>query len=296
MIISTDALSECEPLYVQFTVSMALIREQHWKTFNSVADQKTLTTETLRVLSSYSLDRSRGAYCLLVNGLVWDAEIVLRSVYECFAKIMLIAHHKGEPAQAIVQEFWNDLSAIYDRKGAERSYPAENLAGQEDDDARVFRALRDEALFSLDPVGIKPTRKQVEQRWSFSGIIDALTRKGGIGEVLGLDALGHAYSMSSHLAHASPKAFDLMEDRSLRGEDLQALEVSHVCRILSDMVSLNCFGIYYAERAWKTMERMPRRLDEAFRLLHDATKPYKERFARSQVAFYADLQSRFTSP
>jgi hypothetical protein len=194
-----------------------------------------------------------------------------------------------------VHEFWNDLSAIYDRKGADRSFPAENLAGKVEDDARIFRALRDASLFDLDPIANKSARKQIEQRWSFSAIIEALSRKDGIGKVLGLDALSHAYSMSSHLGHASPKAFGLMEDRGLRGADLLALVVSHVCRMLSDAVSLNCFGVYSAERTWKPTLQLPHKLDEAFRLLHDATRPYKDRFARTQDDFYSNLQPS-TSP
>jgi hypothetical protein len=59
MIISTEALTEFEPLFVQFTTSMTLIREQHRDAFAAIGDQKILCSETLRVLLSYSIDRSR---------------------------------------------------------------------------------------------------------------------------------------------------------------------------------------------------------------------------------------------
>lgn len=259
------------------------IRHYQDNAFSRLDDRKSLTTETLRVLTSYLLDRTRGTYCVLVNGLVWDAEIILRSVYECFAKVMLISVTPEAERLAIVEEYWDTLSAIYDRKGAERSRAAEELASRySEDDARIFRHLRDARLFRTAPTGIKRTRKEIEQRWSFSGIIGYLTGKGGIGKIIGLDALGHAYSMGSHVAHASPKAFDLLEDRTLRGSDLRALEVGHVCRILTDMTSLSCFSVYYAERSWTGTKQFPQQLTDSFNIMVDATRLHQERFARSQ--------------
>lgn len=287
MAISHDALIECEALFQCFTKSMWDIRRYRDKSFTSLETEKSLITETLRVMTSYLFDRAQGVYCLLVNGLVWDAEIVLRSVYECFAKVVLISTTEASERDGLVEEYWDVLSAIYDRKGAQKSQPAEALSKRfSEDDARIFRHLRDSDLFRIDPTGNKRSRDEIEQRWSFSGIIKAVAKGGHIGKLVGLDGLNHAYSMGSHVAHCSPKAFDLLEDRALRGDDLPLLEVSHICRMLSDMTSLAGFSIYLAEQTWSASKALPQELATAFASMHDATHSHIERFARSQDDFY----------
>ena len=290
MRISQSALDKCEPLFAEFIDVMGEIGKYHARSFQDRHDSRDLHSETLRVLVSYELDRSQAAYCLIVNGLVWDAEIIVRALYETVAKILLIATADTKDREDILTEYWEVLPAIYDRKGAQKAQAAENLARRfgSPAEARVFAHLRNPEIYKIDPTGNKRLRREIEQRWSFSGIVDSMRKKkpseGGLD---GIEALSHIYGMSSHLAHASPKALDMMHDRVTRGKDLQALEVAHICRMLSDMTSLACFGAYLCERSWTGVTGMPGLLAVQFKRMHDCTQPYQTDFDRSQDDFYA---------
>lgn len=104
----------------------------------------------------------------------------------------------------------------------------------------IFEALRDKRLFDLDAKGNKTKRKQLEQKWSFTEIIESLDGRFVNGKPLvGMKSILHVYGMCSYLAHADNAALDLMTDRALRPPDeLRLLEAGHISRILSDQVSL----------------------------------------------------------
>lgn len=103
----------------------------------------------------------------------------------------------------------------------------------------------------------------------------------------GLDALYHMYGIASHLAHASPKALDLMEDRATRKEDLFPLEAGHVCRLLSDIVTMSCFSIRFSERVVKETADLAESLNEVISRMLNATAEVQEEFARSQDGYYS---------
>lgn len=270
---------------------MWLIRNYHDLAFQRRRESRDLYSETLRVLSVYEQDRAQAAYLLIINGLVWDAEIVIRTLYEAFAKAALLSTAPTERRDDLLNEFWEMLPAIYDRQGALKAKTAESLAKHHGnrEDARVFKFLRNPERFKVDPVADKRTRNEIERRWSFSGILEVLKR-GSLGHerLNWIEALAHMYGVSSHLVHADPKAFDLMEDRSLRGDDLLPLEVSHICRMLSDIVYLTSFTLYLNERSWGGVEGMPEPLKQALDGLTKVTAAHREQFAQSQDEFYAN--------
>ncbi|WP_294123816.1 DUF5677 domain-containing protein [Sphingomonas sp.] len=287
MKISAEALHKCEPLFGVYVGSMTSVVAFQRRLFGSGMLPKDLTSETLRVLSSYQIDRSQGTYCLLVNGLVWDAEIVLRTVYETFAKVTLIASSSAAERDQLVHEYWNELSDIYDRKAASKAAAAQRLATDYDPKSvRVFAALQDPKSFNLEVKANKLARSRIEQRWSFSGILHRLSRDDSKMAPIGPDALSHIYGMASHVAHASSRALELMQDRQLRGSDLVDLEVGHVCRMLSDAVSLLCFGLYWVDRCFMGANEMHEDLRTAFDQIHAATAPHQDAFDRSQDELY----------
>ncbi len=252
----------------------------------------TLPTETVRVLLQYQFERSAAVYDLLVNRMVWDAEIILRSIYETSAKIMFIGAHNDCARDDLVRQYWGELSSIYDRKGASKADEAERFrrryAPVDNNDLRVYRYLRDPKIFNLDAVGNKAFRDKVERRWSFSEIVKTLQSKSDCHiKVEGLTALLHAYGMASHLAHASPKAMDLMDDRATRGDDLLELEVGHICRIVSDTVLLAAFSTRFSQRAIDGTEHLAEKLNSVTLKMVEATTPLQEKFARSQDDFYS---------
>jgi hypothetical protein len=297
--ISQAALDECEGLFALHVETMKELVAYKGELFHEVADERDLCWQTLSFLTAYQFDRSQAAYCLFVNGLVWDAEIVIRAVYETMAKIGFLGASVPEVRNRLLDEFWNVLPAIYDRQGAQKASPAEKLSTRFGgrDDARVFEHLRNPEIFDVEPKLNRKARKEVEQRWSFSAMIASLSKNTGDHRRLpGIDGLIHIYGMASHLAHASPKAIDLMMDRASRGDDLHCLEVSHVCRMMSDLVSLGCFSLQVCEFALTGNWKMSDKLVLQFERMHQEIKPFSRRFARSQDDFYAQYESQSSGP
>ena len=199
---------------------------------------------TLCMLFQYMLDRGRAVLVLLRNRLDWDAEIVLRTYYECALKILFISLSAPSERAAIVWEFWAPLGEAADRKAARKAGFAQNVLPETDRDGRdVFRLLRDSRMVRDSLELTKADRRRLEQRWSFSGLIETLS-------ILQLDnrkltevrSLLHGYGMASHLVHADCKAIDLMTDRALRAaHELPLLQDGHAARIATDLVSIGSF-------------------------------------------------------
>jgi hypothetical protein len=287
--ISQEALDECESLFQGFLEQRDIISLFRGDLFDAVGEGRDLYSETVRVLTQYQFDRALGAYCLIVNGLVWDSEIVLRSFYETVVKVFFLSTASTEIRGGLLTEFWEVLPAIYDAKGAERAKSPEKLARSQGriDDARIFEFLRRPENFATEGPGNRQFRKSVEQKWSFSKIVDVLnTGNDGHKRIARIDTMFHNYGISSHLAHASPKAFDLLEDRSTRGDDLSLLEVGHVGRMLSDIVSLTAFSLHQVQISLLGDMPMADILVQAYSRMSDLTKPYQEAFQRSQDDLY----------
>jgi len=289
MRISHEALEACEPLLQGYLQQVGVVNDFGYDLFRAVESHNSLFSETLRIISQYQSDRCRGAYCLLVNGLAWDAEIIIRTFYEAVAKNLFLSSALPEIQENLLKEYWEILPAIYDIKGADRADVAERLARRQghEDNARVFAYLQNPDVFTLERIGNRQFRKEIEQRWSFSGIVSALNKNtSGHVRIASIDTLLHGYGMASHLAHASPKAMELMEDRATRGDDLKILEIAHVGRMLSDMISLTVFSLHQAQIALIGMAPMAKVLQNAFNAMAKLTAPFQEQFNRSQDGLY----------
>ena len=279
-----------------FTRCVSDLKTYAHELFSSIGGEKTLGTETLRVLFQYQLDRCVSGYVLIANGLVWDAEVVIRVVYEAAAKMAFIGAHNPERRAVLVEEYWQDLAATYDRKGADKAKKVEGFARRHGspDDVRIFKHLQNPRTFDLDGGGNRKSRNDIEQRWAFSGITRELSRTSSEHMRFdGFESLGHAYGIASNIAHVNSKALDLMEDRATRGSDLISLEAAHICRMLSDMVSLSCFSLMFVNRYISGKFEFDARLKAIFEALAPSTQDLQDQFDRSQDAFYAeqDIQS-----
>jgi len=273
---------------------MRTIRDYHFQVF-AKRPEKNSYTETLRVLNHFEQDRIRAAYCLIVNGLVWDAEVIIRVVYETFAKVAFLATASEEQRDELLDEYWELLGAVYDRQGALKAEASKRLFDRVGNNggSRVMAALCDGRVYRTAPLESKSFRKQLEQRWSFSGILEVLKKiRLGNAPLAGIEALAHSYSMSSHFAHANSRALDLLEDRATRGSDLLLLEVGHICRMLNDMISIASFSLFLTERSWAGGNEMPEPLAAASRAMSDSTKPFETEFEASQDGLYSNWPLR----
>lgn len=290
MRVAAESLDQCEALFGCFVEQYEIERIYRYDLFSAVFDDRDLTSETLRVLCSFAADRCLAVYCLLRNGLVWDAEIVLRSFYEAVAKCLFISTAPTRRKEDLLSEFWNTLPAIYDAKSAQKAAVVESLARRfgKAEDVRIFAGLRNPKHFAIDPIANKKFRNEVEQRWSFSRIVTALTKgEYGHARIAHADALFHNYGVASHFAHASPIAFDFLEDRSTRGDDLGPLERGHIARMLCDMVMLTAYMLSQAQSAMLGELPMAKVLISAIERMSNAAAPFGFDFQRSQDDFYA---------
>ena len=254
-------------------------------------EKRILAGETVRVLTHYQFDRSAAAYTLITYRMVWDAEIIVRTIYETSMKVLFIGAHNPPFRDELMREFWEILPAIFDRKGAAKAEEAEKLRRRfngNEDDIRIFRNLRNPDIFKTEPLNNKRFRDTTESRWSFTEIVKELKKKSDAHiQINGLDSLNHMYGVASHLAHASPKALDLMDDRATRGDDLAALEAGHICRLLSDIVTMAAFGIRYSQRVIDGTQGLANQLSELILTMIDSTKDIQQEFARSQDNYYS---------
>ena len=190
---------------------------------------------TLNELFVYLCNRSRAVLHMIGCGFDWDAEIILRTCYECSSKILFICFAELGERNCLVEEFWTALGESAERKRARKADFAKEIVPEYDQDTRdVFQLLVDPRMVRDTLNMTKSERRCLEQKWSFSEIIEVLNQK-----VPGFRAFLHIYGMSSHLAHSDCMALDLIRDRSLREEsELRALELSHAARIISDAIEL----------------------------------------------------------
>lgn len=191
---------------------------------------------TLKPLFHYIFSRSQTISFLISHRIAWDAEIILRSFYETAAKILFICSAEPGEQDILCKEFWDDFDPIGNRRTAQKAKFAEFLFDPESISAKVFQVLQDEKNFNFSQTGNKAYRKALEQKWSFSEIINSLDQRSHKGKKFkGIKSLLHTYGLASHLLHADKFALDLMRDRATRQrEELLILECAHLARMMSD--------------------------------------------------------------
>lgn len=269
--------------------TLSLIRDEVDGLFSRHGSGKPDITPTLKTLFWYLSSRSQAVSFLASWGYAWDAEIILRSFYETAAKILLLCFAEEGEKPTLVDEFWNKLGPINDRRTAKKAAHAERVFEPNSVSASVFGLLQDGKVFDLETEGSKAERKRLEQKWSFSEIIDKLSRSAPDGKSLqDITALLHTYGMASHLAHADNAAMDLMQDRALRDpEECKILEAGHLSRIMTDQVSISWFCADALRRHFGADFADAVKLREAFEQTLRLSRPFQTAFDKSQREFYA---------
>ena len=265
--------------------------------FDGNAESKDVQ-RTLCMLYQYFLDRSGAVVALLTNRLDWDAEILLRTCYECAVKVLRIALAPPREQVELVEEFWGPLDESANRRAARKAVFAEAVFPETCQGPRdVFRLLRDPKVFP-DGLGLtRGDRRRLEHKWSFSELIETL-KEAPLGKVKIKDIrfLLHVYGMASHLVHADCKALDLITDRAQRGPDeLTLLQDAHAARITTDLVSIGFLCTYASSnglaRPKGTHDDLLRQVDVVLSMAEEITNA----FYASQRAFYDSMLPSRTS-
>ena len=243
---------------------------------------------TLNDLLGYFSDRSQAISHLVSCGYAWDAEIILRCAYETAAKIWLICLTPDDTRDRLVEEFWGISAEIHNRKKARQASFAKQLhiSRNNQHDSRVFAFLEDRTIFHQDEIN-KKERKAIEQKWSFTEIVNYLEANHPIDFPMRyVTGLLFNYGTASHLIHADDHALDLMLDRELRDpEELALLMLTHTLRIWSDLVSL-WFMSSETLRYRFGIKGRNAKLYEQVEKFQGLGAPIKEQFDQMQEHFY----------
>ncbi|MEH7838177.1 DUF5677 domain-containing protein [Rhizobium laguerreae] len=270
----------------------AVIRDEIVGLFDRYGETTPDVTPTLKMLFAYLSSRSQAVSFLLSWGYSWDAEIILRAFYETAAKILFVCFAEDVEKPDLIDEFWNKLGSINDRRRARKAEFSAQIEETDSVSKAIFEALADERASDLDAKGNKAERKRLEQKWSFSEIIESLDGRMVDGKPLvGMKSVLHIYGICSHLVHADSAALDLIADRVSRPKDeLLLLEAGHASRIISDQVSLTWFCAEALHQHFKGKFSDTERFHEAFQKTTKLGEPLQAAFNDSQRAFYEGLK------
>jgi hypothetical protein len=284
----TTALNELQDAVL---AAISAARDAISVLFTQHGRPKELIDNTLMRMCSYLSDRSQAVSYLVSAGYVWDGEIVLRSFYEANARIWFICHTEASQRQELVEEFWGDLGDIHNYKRGRRAVAPRELFNRnlQPQDEAVFEFLtRDD--FQKFTGATKKNRKAIEQKWSFTEIVQYLKKDGPPDfNWRDIEVLLHTYCIASHLIHADESALDLMLDRQLRAkEEVAVLASAHICRIFSDQVSLWTLSAMTIAHRFGQKPRLPPLVKERWENVSALSEVFLKRFHATQADFYSE--------
>lgn len=201
-------------------------------------------------LSVSCLMSSESAMLLVAYERLWDAEVVVRTVWEGSLKFAYICTPAAAARAARAAEFTDVLPAVGRLRWHERAKEA--LAG--DLGHAELRPYSDFILSPKEEASLRQAhprqqRQRLEQQWSFNGIVRALAADGlAEGQDL-LPSLLYAYRASSHLVHKSGEGVSMVSDREQREERRRVpLIRSQAARLCSDVFHLGVLRVHTALR------------------------------------------------
>lgn len=274
----------------KFRNSIAKDFAENFKSYNRI-------DSTLNDLFAYFSDRSQAISHLASYGYAWDAEIILRCAYEVAGKIWLICLYPKDGRGKLIEEFWGISAEIHNRKKARKANLAKQLhiLRNAQYDSKVFDFFEDKEIFPHDEIN-KKERKGIEQKWSFTEIINYLEANHPKDFPMKyITCLLFNYDAASHLIHADDHALDLMLDRELRDpEELTLLTLSHTIRIWSDLVSLWYMSAETLRYHFGIREKN-RDLYMYIEKFSKVSDPIRARFNQTQEKFYNTWQEKKNS-
>jgi len=188
----------------------------------------------------YVIERINAVTVLINEEVLWDADIIVRSALETLVKFVFLADASEAERPGLLDEFWNGLSEVYSVKLHEQA--KKNLRHTAESEVHRLAysplVLSEEEVSRLRTKWPKAERTKLEQKWSFSGIVNFLSQKNKGTPMEVFEFLTHSYRMSSHLAHGDEMGISLIQERRSRtAEEELAVHAAHYVRLLSDCFS-----------------------------------------------------------
>jgi hypothetical protein len=199
------------------------------------ADQR----QTLGFLLSAAARSSQAALSLVADGQLWDAEVIVRSVFEASIKTAYLLQRQESFAERH-DEYAHALFRIGLLK--DHSKVADLLATVPDGENPSWKPLRDKLLSAdeFERLSLEypsKTRRALDTKWGFTGLLGELSRSADP-LFRGFLGLAHGYSMASHILHADHIGTSVPLDIDRRPpERRDALIRGQGNRLISDVFS-----------------------------------------------------------
>ncbi|MGY3076972.1 hypothetical protein ACVWZZ_003343 [Bradyrhizobium sp. LM6.10] len=238
--------------------------------------------DSLKRLSTACLGNSQSVLYLVGGLRLWDAEIVLRSVFEGTIKF---AYLLESPAtfEERCREYSEVLPTISKLRWHMKSDEAlEALGGQGEPLYQPFREilLPEAEIEAIRKQYPREVRQRVEARWGFTALVAALSRPGGAFGGVGRAAL-HSYMVSSHLIHMTDEGVWMPYERDVRKQARRdAVTLGHASRLMSDCLELTFLRAISIRRflgtSPKDLFEIRSRHEKLFDNLHKAGEQFTE--------------------
>jgi hypothetical protein len=207
----------------------------------------------VRQLAVMAHTSTEGALYLIRVERAWGAEMLVRSVAECTAKLAYIELADEATREQRAHDFWEvgmDLASIADDRRI-REFFSSFPEASADDMYRPYREmlLSDERRTELETRYPPAFRREHGRRWAFATVLKALGSEGH--KLFGDFARGPFwYSIPSHILHADAFAVAAAWDRfhNRTEEQRLAMELAHAARLISDMLLFGYMRLYAIAR------------------------------------------------
>lgn len=192
---------------------------------------------TIGALLAASARSSESVLLLCAYGQLWDAEVVLRSVFEGSLKFVYILQN-AEEFERRYGQYSDDLFQIAQLKDHQKA--DELLNAVPDLSAKQWRGVRERLLSDSEQADLKSrygrsVRRALETQWGFTGVMTTLARSSDA-LFAGFAALAYGYSLASHIQHADYLGVSIALERDFRSaERRDTLHLAHLARLISDV-------------------------------------------------------------
>lgn len=192
---------------------------------------------TLRALMVAVARATESTLLLCIYRQLWDAEMVLRSIFEATLKFCYLLQSPATFEERY-REFSDDLWHVELLRGHKKT--VEMLSVIDGLDER-WGDLRARLLSSTEVVRIegrfpRTTRRELERKWGFTGLLQALVASNDA-MFLGFAGLAMGYSTASDVHHVTITGIAIADERAHRAEqDRLAAECAHESRVISDVL------------------------------------------------------------
>jgi len=267
--------------YVYQTVSaFSMLRDY----VASLVDPHIASNEYVRGVSPlihYLGERCQAFAMLMQYGYLWDADIVMRCIMEASIRIGYLSFASQAERKIRAKEYWEDLSEINRLKQSDRAKLAVQTSGAES----LRRGLEPLILSTIEEASLREKwsskkRSDIEQKWSFTRIINAIEKH--MIETTGTSAMKSIlwnYGLSSHLIHADETAMMITADRLDRPEPEQKKQIlAHAARLFRDELASMVFVAfaltYVLEEPQAELNTLVEKIEPLYKKLNELNQAF----------------------